>query len=635
MWSRSGQLSAGALLGAGHARAGALLALGIALAVGLIASGSPAEAAFPGANGRIACEGTRAGFEPAPGGISPQEIFSVNPDGSDERVLTDNSTRDGDPAYSPDGTKIAFEGRRVEGQPDNSEIYVANNDGDLSGDDVRRLTFNNGELEGGGRNSVAATDRSPTWSPDGTQIIFHSGRETTFNDGGTTPARDFEIYKMSATTGEQGGLTRLTEHRGQDAIPSWSPDGTKVAFQRQVTPIENFFNLEIFTMDPDGGNLMNISNNPGTPDDPDTPRPAFENSDAIDSFATAWSPDSKRIAFGSTRANETPGNQNFEIYRVNRDGSDVTRLTLNESGDTPGTSRDYDHAPTWSPDGTRILFTSGRTSTESEDEFIAYTMDANLGEAAGLQPVAETGIFARCDWQSLAVAPPPPPVPVPVPPGPAACPVEGAAGYLYPAKMRVLRAQVLREDRVLDVFAPITSRADGDVDVTYQGDRRTDTFDAEVTSGNAVFDRIRFKEPITRGQARLGTGIVTLDYKGDEDTRGEEVRLRAASQRAELDVEQISLIGERLSARGSVTSRAEGIVRFQYSYVDATGTPQIHPARATIQDDGDWELEGDEVPPQLARCGGYLSIQFTGYFERRIRGEQLAYQLNPGQTRNP
>jgi len=43
----------------------------------------------------------------------------------------------------------------------------------------------------------------------------------------------------------------------------------------------------------------------------------------------------------------------------------------------------------------------------------------------------------------------------------------------------------------------------------------------------------------------------------------------------------------------------------------------------------------DQVPAQLAQCGGSLSIQFTGYFERRIRGEQLAYELNAGQTRTP
>jgi hypothetical protein len=148
-------------------------------------------------------------------------------------------------------------------------------------------------------------------------------------------------------------------------------------------------------------------------------------------------------------------------------------------------------------------------------------------------------------------------------------------------------------------------------------------------------DEIRISKQITPGQANLGTGIVNLNYLGDADTRPEFVRLRAASQRAQLAVDEISLIGDRLSAAGSVTDKAKGIVRLRYSYLDPDGTPNVHLARAKIQDNGDWKLEGDQVPAQLARCGGYLSIQFTGYFPRRIRGEQLAYELNTGQTRRP
>jgi hypothetical protein len=56
-------------------------------------------------------------------------------------------------------------------------------------------------------------------------------------------------------------------------------------------------------------------------------------------------------------------------------------------------------------------------------------------------------------------------------------------------------------------------------------------------------------------------------------------------------------------------------------------TPNVHEARARIQDNGDWELENDQVPAQLAQCDGYLSIQFTGYFERGIRGEQLIWRV--------
>ena len=216
------------------------------------------------------------------------------------------------------------------------------------------------------------------------------------------------------------------------------------------------------------------------------------------------------------------------------------------------------------------------------------------------------------------------------------CGTPAAVGYLNPAKLRVSRAQVLGKERRLDLMAPITTRARGArVEVTFHADRRKATFNAKVTAGNTALDHIRVKEPITRGQAEVGTGIVNLYYQGDEDTRPEVVRLRAASQRAKLDVEKMSLIGDRLSAQGSVTSRAQGVVRLLFSYVDPDGSPNVHEARAEIQDDGDWALEGDQVPAQLAQCGGYLSIQFTGYFERRIRGEQLAYELNAGQIRRP
>ncbi|MDQ3092838.1 MAG: hypothetical protein M3R46_14505, partial [Actinomycetota bacterium] len=156
--------------------------------------------------------------------------------------------------------------------------------------------------------------------------------------------------------------------------------------------------------------------------------------------------------------------------------------------------------------------------------------------------------------------PPPSPTP-PTPPAPTPpanpCGNPGGAGYLNPAKMRVSRAQVLREDRQLDVLAPITSRArGGEVDVLFEADGRKDAFDAEVTEADTELDEVRFLESITEGQADLGTGIVNLSYLGNDGTRPEFVRLRAASQRAELDVEEISLLGDRLSATGSVTDRA-------------------------------------------------------------------------------
>src|SRR5689334_9241498 len=101
------------------------------------------EAAFPGANGRIAFESERDG--------NP-EIYSMEPDATDQARLTNNPAADTDPSWSPDGTRIVFTSNR----DGNDEIYTMNADG--SGQ--TRLTTSPG------------SDSNPAWSPDGRNIVF-------------------------------------------------------------------------------------------------------------------------------------------------------------------------------------------------------------------------------------------------------------------------------------------------------------------------------------------------------------------------------------------------------------------------------------------------------------------------------
>lgn len=81
----------------------------------------------------------------------------MNPDGSDRKQLTFSQEHESEPAWSPDGTKIAFASLHLTGNGGYSEIFVMNPDGS----DQRRLT-------------ESKYDRSPTWSPDGTKIAFWS-----------------------------------------------------------------------------------------------------------------------------------------------------------------------------------------------------------------------------------------------------------------------------------------------------------------------------------------------------------------------------------------------------------------------------------------------------------------------------
>ncbi len=134
-----------------------------------------------------------------------------------------------------------------------------------------------------------------------------------------------EIYVMNVDGTNQ---VNLTNNPAEDNYPAWSPDGTKIAF-------ESFRdgNGEIYVMDSDGTNPVNLTNHPA-----DDGRSSWYP-------GPSWSPDGTRIAFVSTR------DGNDEIYVMGADGTNQTRLTNNPA---------HDQEPSWSPDGTKIAFHSVR-----------------------------------------------------------------------------------------------------------------------------------------------------------------------------------------------------------------------------------------------------------------------------------
>ena len=197
-------------------------------------------------------------------------------------------------------------------------------------------------------------DTGPTFSPDGSQIAFSSqptGYDRTTIGGG----RIGDIYVMNADGTSPVNLTR-SPHHGEEN-PSWSPDGSKIAFY------STFYDTRAGTIGAQGIYVMNAD---GT-----NPIKTNQFDDTGTNQNLAWSPDSSKIAF--TCSDPTaPGLQNrrsiWEICVMNADGTSPVRLTHNSVEDSH---------PTWSPDGSKIAFQSSRGRDSGTDIYVMNADGAN------------------------------------------------------------------------------------------------------------------------------------------------------------------------------------------------------------------------------------------------------------------
>lgn len=216
-----------------------------------------------------------------------------------------------DPAAGGEGALLFHSNRSG-----NYDIYVL----DLETGELGRLTQSQDhEIE-------------PAISPDGTRIAFARTR---------TDPRGQDIYVMDVDGGNQERITFMENSIAM--APSWSPDGSQIAFYATQ---DGHFNL--FVVPAEGGDVSSI--------------PDSEQNDMM----PAWSPDGSQIAFVSDRDGRS------ELYVMNADGSNPTRLT---------DSMADDWRPHWSPDGRYIVFQSDDTG-----QWALYVVEVETGV---VEPVTE------------------------------------------------------------------------------------------------------------------------------------------------------------------------------------------------------------------------------------------------------
>ena len=271
------------------------------------------------------------------------EIFVLPLDvagGVPVRLNAGNVSRD--PSPSPDGTRLVFAVSQIDplGR-DQNDLYIVNR----NGMNMRWLT------------SMPGVEDEPTWSPDGSKILFHA------SDGS---GLENALWTVNV---DGTGLTKLTTSLpagvSDPRHAAWSPNGSRIAFTAARDGQH-----KVWTMNADGSDARQVTTD-----------------DGFDVGAT-WSPDGMRIAF--SRYNPGVPTNGWDVAIVSAAGGAAVRLSL--AGDQL--------TPAWSPDGNFMAYRSDEAQPERGEIYVRSFKGSSAEVGDGKWRLSKDGVQAMLDWRA-------------------------------------------------------------------------------------------------------------------------------------------------------------------------------------------------------------------------------------------
>jgi TolB protein len=305
------------------------------------------QLSFGGENAEayFSSDGKQLIFQSTRDGRGCDQIYTMNVDGSDVKLISNGEGRTTCSYFFPGAKRVLYSSthlgdKQCPPRPDFSrgyvwalypafDIFTAKPDGS----DLKQLT------------NTSGYDAETTITLDGKKLVF-----TSMRDG------DLDIYTMDVNG---KNVRRLTNELGYDGGPFWSYDGKQIVYRAHHPKTEkekadyvdllkqNLIRpsvLEIWVMNADGSNKRQVTSNGKA------------------NFGPYFFPDGKRVIFASNM--DDPRGRNFDLYKINVDGTGLERITFNDT---------FDGFPMFSPDGKKLVFASNRNAkTQGETNvFIA------------------------------------------------------------------------------------------------------------------------------------------------------------------------------------------------------------------------------------------------------------------------